>query len=238
MLEKPFSEPRPLGSGRGSGAKTALRSQRGSKELTYLLATGHAVAVTSQTDPQTGKLLRRTRIVGPKLSVSLRPDVSKMLIEGPGSLQLEEFRTADASSPDAGQQSQGGLFKIDASDGPSKTLIQWQTAMWYDFSIDQTRFEGRVRLKHFSGAQLAKLFNRSGSPNPAQSAGQLGRSTFLTCDTLTVDFAEREARSRRSRKQRLGRISAPSLRRFQADGSVVLQDSSEGLALWADRLVY
>ncbi|MCH7884334.1 MAG: hypothetical protein IIC01_03705 [Planctomycetes bacterium] len=239
VFEKPFSEPRPLGSGSVSGAKTApFGARRGSKELTYLLATGHAVAVTSQTDPKTGKLLRRTRIVGPKLSVSLRPDVSKMLIEGPGSLQLEEFRVADTSSPDAGQQSQGGLFKIDASDGPSKTLIQWQTAMWYDFSIDQTRFEGRVRLKHFSGAQLAKLFNRSGSPNPAQSAGQLGRSTFLTCDTLTVDFADREARSRQSRKQRLGRISAPSLRRFQADGSVVLQDSSEGLALWADRLVY
>ncbi len=212
--------------------------RRASKEPAYLLATGNAVAVTSETDPLTGKLTRRARLSGPKLSVSLRPGVSKMLIEGAGNLQLEDFRSAGSRPQDDATPSQADLFDIDSGAGPSKTLIEWNDAMWYDFSIDQTRFEGRVRLKHFSGARLARLFGETSGSTDAAARLAPGRSTFMTCNTLTVDFGETKEQRLRSEGRRLGRISTGTLRRFQAEGSVVLQDQSEGLTVWSDRIVY
>ena len=56
-------------------------------------------------DPQTGKLQSRSRISGPKLTVDLRPEVSKMLIEGTGYLQLEDFR--EKPQPDVEQVLRG-----------------------------------------------------------------------------------------------------------------------------------
>ena len=105
--------------------------------------------------------------------------------------------------------------------------------MWYDFSNGQTWFEGDVSLKYFCGGELARI---RGEPAAAGMERLPGRATFLTCDVLTVDFLDREERSRRSR--RMGRLSVDQLRQFQASGSVVLQDVSEGLSLTADRVVY
>ena len=108
--------------------------------------------------------------------------------------------------------------------------------MWYDFSINQTRFEGNVSLKHFSGAALERIFGQAvggGSTNtPA------GRSTFLTCSVLTVDFFDRSERSRRPENRRMGGLNSDLLRQFEASRSVRLQDESEGLSLMADRVVY
>ncbi len=107
--------------------------------------------------------------------------------------------------------------------------------MWYDFSIDQIRFDGDVSLKHFSGAELMRI--RGGS-TPNSTAAPTGRATYLTCGSLTVDFQDRDDRVRKPRRQRMGRLSADRLRQFQASTSVVLQDDSEGLYLTADRVVY
>ena len=107
--------------------------------------------------------------------------------------------------------------------------------MWYDFSIAQTRFEGNVSLKHFSGAELMRIRQRSlgGSADVPP-----GRATFLTCDALTLDFLDRDERSRRPPGRRMGRLSAAQLKQFEAKGAVVLQDQSEGLSVVSERLVY
>jgi lipopolysaccharide export system protein LptA len=221
-------------SGESKPVEPLLGAGRFAKEPTYILATGKAVAVTSEPDPETGDLKSRARISGPKLSVDLRPEVSKMLIEGPGNLLIEDNRRGAPGSQQVDRGPQG-LFGMDESPVPSNTLIQWEEYMWYDFSIDQTRFEGNVDLKYFSGAELARI--RGQSPGGGADA-QSGRSTFLSCDVLTVDFHDRSARSPRGGDTRMGRLSADQLRQFQASGAVRLQDQAEGLSLTADRVVY
>lgn len=209
-----------------SKRKSSRSRPRFSKEPAFILASGNAVALTSEIDPVTHQLKSRARITGPTLSVNLRPDVSKMLIEGEGSLQMEDF-----------QPGGGDLFNV-ADDGPSKTLITWKDSMWYDFSIDQTRFEGDVELKYFSGDALKQLFGGKQTQAKKNDQTPSGRRTFLSCDVLTVDFLDRSQRARHKADRRVGRISTNALRQFQASGNVTLQDQSEGLSLWSDRLIY
>lgn len=218
--------------------------RRVAKEPTYILATGNAVAVMAEHEPTGGALVQRARLAGPRLSVSLREQISKLLIEGAGNLVLEDLRRPDRKERTSAPPAPGNLFAA-AGAGPSKTLIQWQEAMWYDFNIDQTRFEGQVELKHFSGAALAELFGSASTTMTDGGAGSdevlrlaPGRSTFLSCDALTVDFVDRAARRSARDKQRLGALGTSSMRRFEAAGAVALQDEVEGLALWTDRLVF
>jgi len=218
-----------------SASGSRLADEGFSKEPAYILATGNAIALTSEIDPSTDALKSRARLFGPKLSVDLRREVSKMLIEGPGNLLLEDFRPMAASLETEARPAKG-LFDVDRDSGPSKTLIQWHELMWYDFSIDQTRFEGDVVLKHFSGAELSRIMAaRDGSSDIGAGTG---RSTHLKCDVLTADFLGREDRAQRLRTRRMGRLSAEQLRQFQATGSVMIQDDTEGLYVTADRVKY
>lgn len=220
-----------LSNDRNAGRR--LTTQAFSKQVTTILAKGQAVALTSDLDPATGRLKSRARISGHSLSVDLRPDVSKMLIEGAGDLLLEDFRPPrprrDADRP------VGGLFAIDEDTGPSKTLIRWQEMMSYDFSIDQVRFEGDVRLTHLSGTQLDRVFQSSTGDG---SGNQADRATFLKCGLLTIDFLDRADGAPRREAQRMGRLSADRLRQFHASKDVELQDPTEGLALTADDLIF
>ncbi len=220
--------------GRDKARDGRLAGRAFAKEPAYILADGHAVAVMSELDAQSGELASRSRIAGSRLSVNLRSEVSKMLIEGAGTLQLEDFRPGTSSgslTPRTGSD----FFGMDRDSGPSKTLIEWRDRMWYDFSIAQTQFEGNVRLKHFSGEALQRIFQ-----GPEESNAKLpqGRSTFLTCDLLTVDFLEREARGRNDSDKRMGRLSSERLRQFHAAGTVVLQDQVEGLSVTAESVIY
>lgn len=213
---------------RKEGAKSAR--VRFDKEPVYLLAEGDAVAESSDLEPDSGVMLSRSRIAGPRLSVNLRPESSRMLIEGAGTLQLEDFRPATVNSQ---ASKPSDLFQVGETTGASKTLIEWRDRMWYDFSIAQTRFEGKVRLKHLSGAELEKLFDLSAtSPLPA------GRATFLNSDVLTVDFVNREGRAAEAKGRRASRLSGDGLRQFAASGAVSLQDQVEGLTINADNVVY
>ncbi len=218
----------------GGKLETRQRPRREfSREPAVIWATGAAKAVTAEIDETTGEMKSRMRIEGPKLAVYLRPEVSKMLIEGGGNLLLEQFEQA-RSEPDVADARNGELFDVE-SGGPSKTLIEWQDMMVYDFAIDQTRFEGDVSLKHFSGRELQKRFG--GVPAGSADAAP-GRSTYLACDVLTVDFLGSDTRPRRDRPERMGRLSTRSLRQFDASGSVRLNDVSQGLQVWADKIIY
>lgn len=214
------------------------QSRRFNKEVAYLEASGNAVALTSEIDAATRRVISRTRISGPKLWVNLRPEVRKMMIEGPGNLLVEDYRPQEDGRQDGegggrvAPRASGGLFAVGQNGGPSTTLIEWEDLMWYDFSVKQTRFEGKVSLKHFSGSELDRIRGRK------VDASGGGRSTFLTGDVLTVDFLDREKRSRTAKDDRLGLLSSRRLSQFQASGSVVLQDQSEGLSVTADRIVY
>ncbi len=207
--------------------------RRFNREPAVIWATGHAKAITADIDEDSGDMKTRMRIEGPKLAVYLRPEVSKMLIEGGGALLMEQFQSASKPTTKPGESS-GELFDISGGDGPSKTLIEWKDTMVYDFGIDQTRFEGDVSLKHFSGEELKK---RLGQTTTSDSDLAPGRSTYLRCDILTVDFLDRHQRTRRD-EDRMGRLSTASLRQFEANGQVRLNDTSEGLQVWADKIIY
>ncbi len=205
---------------------------RFAKEPAYILATGITVVKTAEID-DAGQLLYRARLSGPRLSVNLRSDVSKMLIEGKGALLLEDFRPAQSSEDGSASPGDDVLFSA-GNDGPSKTLIEWHELMWYDFSIDQTRFEGDVSLKYFSGSKLAQLF---GNPQNA-ILPQEGRMTNLSCATLTADFLRKGERKKTDKDQRMGELRVGHLRQFHASGSVKLDDSTEGLYLECKDLTY
>ena len=64
-----------------------------SKEPAHIVATGGVTAKGADYDEVTGELKSRAQIRGPKLSVNLRQEVSKMLIEGPGDLLAGGFPT-------------------------------------------------------------------------------------------------------------------------------------------------
>ena len=216
--------------------KRGEQPRRFSKEATDVLATGHVVVVNSEFDPETGALVSRARIAGPRLWANLRPEVSKVQIEGAGTLLIEDLHPAKPDKSSTVPASvQTGLFGASQDSGPSITLIEWEDLMWYNSSTDQTRFEGHVSLKHFSGSALVRI--REGLPIESTGAAQ-GRATFLTSDVLTVYFMDDAAPRRRSTDRRMGRLSADRLQQFQASGSVVLQDEAEGLSVTADRVVY
>lgn len=222
--------------GEPSGDGDFIMRRKFNKEPAYILATGQAVAEMSELESGGEKLRSRARIAGPRLSVNLRKEVSKMLIEGAGYLQIEDFSPADpAARSDRAPQNE--LFTLASGDGPSKTLIEWQQSMWYDFSIRQTRFEGQVNLKHFSGRELERIFGPAAGA-VAAAAGNPGRSTFLKCDALTTDFSGRDNSTTVSTDDRLGRLSANDLKSFRAAGNVTLQDKTEGLSLTSADLIY
>ncbi len=218
----------------GKAPKPKPSERRFNREPAVIWATGNAKAITSSVDEDSGELKTRMRIQGPKLAVYLRSEVSKMLIEGGGALLMEQFEAAPAAKTKPDEPS-GELFDMSSNDGPSKTLIEWTDTMVYDFGIDQTRFEGGVSLKHFSGAAL---LNRFASATANSGSSGSGRSTYLLSDTLTVDFLERSQRSRNDDAERMGRLSTASLRQFEASGNVRLNDTSEGLQVWADKIIY
>ena len=202
-----------------------------SKEPAHIVATGGVTAKGADYDTVTGELKSRARIQGPKLSVNLRQEVSKMLIEGPGTLLLEDFRPADEQA--AKSRTDPG-FSLDAVAGPSKTLIVWQEFMWYDFSIHQARFQRDVEFKHFSGIGLKRLSATKADTSPGRGEG---RATFLECDALTADFMGGTQEVEMDQK-RFGSISGARLKRFQASGDVRLIDEIVGFWAVSDVLTF
>ncbi|HNQ23390.1 MAG TPA: hypothetical protein PKK06_09880 [Phycisphaerae bacterium] len=210
------------------------------KEPAHIRAEGGVKAKGTDIDPETGAVRSRALIRGPKLSVNLRQEVSKLLIEGHGYLTMEDFRSAEGGAGLAGEgaaaegaRSDPG-FSLDAVSGPSKTLIEWGGSMWYDFSIHQARFDGGVQFKHFSGSGLQRL---GGTPPAGVERGGPGRATFLDCDTLTADFQGGEQETAAG-DTRFGRLSGARLRQFRAAGAVRLIDEMVGFWLTAQTLSF
>jgi lipopolysaccharide export system protein LptA len=90
------------------------------KEPRYIEATGKAVAQTAELHPTSGTLKSRARISGPKLSLHLRSELSKLLIEGSGDLLLEDFQPPKAAMTST-ETLRADLFSDESDDGPSKT---------------------------------------------------------------------------------------------------------------------
>jgi hypothetical protein len=199
------------------------------RDLSSIYASGDVVMQKVNADAA-GTLKTRARISGPKLALNLREETSRALIEGAGNLQLEDFETtpADVAAPTAGPSA--SLLSLDGA-GPSKTLVQWTGRMWYDFSIDQIRFEEGVDLRHLSGKQLERFFQVA--DRPQKPSGE-GLASFLTSDLLVLDFVPPQEGVARE----FGRISADQIREFRAQGNVRFQDETKKLSVEASEVIY
>ncbi len=220
--------------GRKDADAPRLAGGRFSKEPIELVAIGHAKATLAEVDDSTGELTSRAFIRGPRLRVDLRPEVSKMLIEGAGNLLLEDFRPAVAGET-AAPADGAGLLDMQAGSGPSKTLISWQDVMWYDFLHHQTVFEGDVQLIHISGSEVDKRFATTGA-TPDETA--TGRRASLGAQRLSVDFVPPDGARRSREAGRMGGLSAARLRRFHAEDSVDLRDPAFGIWLSATTVTF
>jgi len=194
---------------------------------------GRATILTATHDPTTGALATRVRLSGPRILVNMSNEASNMIVQGAGTLLLEDHREQDKASSGEGGGGQG-ILAINAGSDASATLLEWQEMMWYDFSLDQTRFEGGVEMNHFSGEYLDALMAGLALKEDERLAG---RRTVLNSDRLIIDFLDSAAGGWRQ-GSRVGRINARSLRQFQALGHVVLQDFSKQLWLSCDELVF
>ena len=194
---------------------------------------GEAVVHVENRDAA-GRIETRMRVSGPIFTVNLRKAVSIMLIEGAGTLLLEDLRAPEETDPIA-QAGNAGFLTAGTPSRPSTTLITWQQSMTYDFAIDRTWFRGDVELKHKAGAALERI-----GLVAAGTGGTSERSTFLSCGELTVAFksGERGEIGGRGANNRMGRLSADRLDFFEASGNVKLQDSGQGFWMSADLLNY
>lgn len=195
------------------------------REPSSIYASGDVVLQRTHLDDR-GSMSTRARIAGPKLTLNLRDEVSRALIEGAGNLQLEDFATA----PGSNRERPSNVLSFDAV-GPSKTLIQWTGRMWYDFSINQVRFEDGVDLRHLSGQQLERFFQVS---DRQTRAADEGLASFLTSDILILDFEQGELGT----QPELGRLSSEKIKEFRALGSVRFQDDAKRFSVEAAEVIY
>lgn len=152
-----------------------------------------------------------------------------MNVEQAGVLFIEDY---PALEPGAAVQQRGrsGLFSQAQSDGPSQTVIRWDSGMRYYFEQRVIQFEGRdepVNLRHFSGAHIKmnrarqKEIQATDEQLERLRASGIGRKTELNCNELLVQFRRSLSRGGRGG----GEMSLGELRQFQANGEVVLDDA-------------
>jgi lipopolysaccharide export system protein LptA len=214
---------------------SGLLGRRFDKEPVYILASGSAVAQTTKTELETGRILSRGRIEGPKILVDLRSEV--MTIEDPGNLLIEDYEVpASLKERRPEQRSPFGGLGVGS---PSQTFVTWTGQMAYYFGQQAAFFEEGVEMVHRSGTEI--LLGREAVGDTSHSvvteaSDQQGRNATLTCRELVIKFSETEDSSLRSRRRGAGRMSAYELSLFQATGGAHFEDG--GVVVLAHSVSY
>ena len=220
--------------GGGDDRDDSSLGRRFDKEPTYILAAGGAVALTSKTEPATGRTLSRGRIAGPKILVDLRSEV--MTIEDAGNLLIEDYELPSAvKDRPTGQRTPFGGLGVGS---PSQTFITWTGQMAYYFGNQAAVFEQGVEMRHRSGTKIVL-----GREVFAESAGTLdeslpdaGRDAFMTCGQLVVKFNEAEEPTLKGKRRGAGRMSGYELTQFEATRGVHFQDA--GIVVLAHKIAF
>lgn len=196
------------------------------KRAKYILADGSA-SLISRTESITGRLQSLISLQAEQIGFDL--DSQVMIVEHPGRLGIQDYPNPDEVALAGRQSRSGGLFSNLQDDGPSQTLIRWDSGMRYYFAQRVAQFTGGsepVLLRHLSGAHIAmneklrqELQISEDQLSNLRAAGR-GRQTDLHCQQLLVEFE----RSRGRGGSGAGQMSLGELRQFQASGNVVLRD--------------
>jgi len=221
------------------------------KEPAAIVASGGAVALTTKTEPLTGRVLSRGRIAGPRLLVDLRTEV--LSIEDAGTLLIEDYElpgppltpgVKGPRKPDAPPRTPFGGLGVGS---PSQTFISWSGQMAYYFGTQAALFERGVEMRHRSGTRI--LLGQGVLGDSAEALGhaekEQGRDSMLTCEQLAVQFREPQSdtlvtpggKASPARKRGgAGRMSGYELSRFEATGRIHFEDT--GIVVLAHKIGY
>ena len=197
------------------------------KRATYILADGDAELISRTESPIDGRLESHVSLKSPQIAFDL--ELKVMNVEQAGVLFIEDYPSLE-SGASVPQDRRSGLFSQTQPDGPSQTIIRWDSGMRYYFEQRVIQFEGRdepVNLRHFSGAHIKmdsarqKEIQVTDDQLERLRASGLGRKTELNCNELLVQFRRSLSRGGRGG----GEMSIGELRQFQANGEVVLDDA-------------
>ncbi len=219
----------------GDGQADPMLGREFNKEPIYLLATGGAVAETTRVEQETGRVLSRGHIEGPRLLVDLRSEI--LTVEGAGNLLIEDYELPTGSGQKLADRRTpfGGL----GVGSPSQTFITWSRQMSYYFGNQAAIFEKGVEMVHRSGAAILKGREVLG-PAAAMSAegkADQGRSASLSCGQLLVQFRDRKQPGRdRLRREGAGSMSGFDLSQFEAKQAVHFQ--SDDRVLLAEQVTF
>ncbi|MCB9856721.1 MAG: hypothetical protein H6818_13655 [Phycisphaerales bacterium] len=220
--------------------RIATSSER--KRPTYVVAEGRAYAVSKTfapgpNDDTWGRLLSRFRIEGAQIEADLERE--QMRVPSAGLLMIEDYQfDNDSRRPTAvATRGVGGpLMSSVRSEGPSQTLVTWESKM--DFFRDQGAviFERDVKMGHYSGQQMAlddSDFAPTGFLAGLKDRLKPGRRAWLECQNLRLDF---ESDQRAVQKHASADSRATDLSSIRAEGAVLLVDGE--WQLLGNRLQY
>ncbi len=209
------------------------------KEPVYIVAEGHAEAISSKYAVGTGgaprgRLLNRLRIAGRQVVADLRSE--QMSVPFAGNLLLEDYKFGDEPGRRAERRTArvtSPLMGSARGDGPSQTLIEWDNGM--DFFLDRAlvTFDKNVRMFHVSGRQmvmrdeLAEAFKLN--PEAMKKVNE-GRRAELSCGNLLLEFmTSRGAAGSGGDVGSSALVENADLERLIARDSVHLQDGTKSL---------
>lgn len=220
--------------------RIASSSER--KRPVYVVAEGNANALSETyapgpNDDTWGRLLSRFRIEGTQIEADLERE--QMRVPSAGLLLIEDYQfDSDSHRPAAvATRGVGGpLMSSVRSEGPSQTLVTWESKM--DFFLDQGAviFERDVKMDHYSGQQMA-LDDADFAPNGflagLKERLKPGRRARLDCQNLRLDFVSDQKPVQKSASAGSRSTDLSSIR---AEGAVRLMDGE--WQLLGNRLQY
>jgi lipopolysaccharide export system protein LptA len=207
------------------------------KRPTYVLAEGHAEALSSSHAPNTsdgrpGRLLSRLQIAGQQIAADLARQ--HMSVPCEGTLLIEDYQfdsMGKKTRPSGPGPRKGPLMSSAQGEGPSQTLVAWQSSM--DYYVDQSlvAFDKEVTMRHRSGQQIVlrdELAAGMGLDPSLLRNVKAGRLAELSAGYLLLEFRTAPMKDGKSGEDR-PLVRATDLERLIAKHAVHLQEGTKSL---------
>ena len=213
------------------------------KRAVYVQARGsadgktQALALSTDHDPSTRRIVSRGRLAGPSLVYDLRR--RQLDVDGAGSLLLEDYRIKRRVATQ-GADATGGLGWLGQtqSTSPSQTVIVWSNSMTYFMPRNLAIFDRDVQMVHRGGSAMAlgqEIAEALGADVEKLRAVPARRAN-LTCDNLLVQFRSRDGDADPTVGGLAAQSDASALDRLVASGAVHLAEGAR--TLMGERLAY
>lgn len=207
------------------------------KKPVYVVAEGHAEAISTEHAPRSGlrlrgRLLSRARIAADQIAVDL--NAQQMNIPCKGTLLLEDYqfdpraRQAQAMA----SRSASPMMSSLRSDGPSQTAVTWQNSMDYFVDRNLVVFDRDVTMMHRSGREMVmqgELATAMGvDPDQLLRIGK-GRIATLRCGNLLLEFKTQKTEKSDGQRSPTDAVRSTDLQRLIARQAVHMRENTRSL---------